>query len=269
MLHEFVTRNRHEIIARYHEKVQARVPRLANAVEIDHGVPRFLAQLVHELRPGLSSCSEMATLATTEAHDLLWQGFTISELVHHYGDVGQVITDLAIEARVRINIDDSGVLDRCVDDAIAAALSEHRRSGQSPNTTLAGPTESHPIASMVRDLRESMNTARVALRAVKSGRVGLAGSTGAVLDWHLLDATISSNAYWSWWTPSSMRGLIDVDAQFQQFAADSWSAPEWVRVRHRPNQRADVGRLKSSSMAALPSDLLMSRGMATGRARTR
>jgi hypothetical protein len=36
--------------------------------------------------------------------------------------------------------------------------------------------------------------------------------------------------------------LTDVDAEFQQFAVDPRRAPPRVRVRHRANQRPNVGR---------------------------
>jgi hypothetical protein len=83
MLHEFVASQRNEIIARYHQSEESRPPRLVNTVEMDDDVPRFLAQLVHELRPGSSSVCEMTKLSTAHAHDLLCQGFSIAQVVHH------------------------------------------------------------------------------------------------------------------------------------------------------------------------------------------
>jgi hypothetical protein len=127
MLHAIVNAHRHEIIARTHAKVQKRLPRFGNSVEIEHGTPRFLAQLVQELRPGLSSRAEMTAIATIHAHGLLARGVTLSELVHHYGDIGQAITELASERGIPISMDDFRVLDRCLNDAIAGAVTEHQR----------------------------------------------------------------------------------------------------------------------------------------------
>jgi hypothetical protein len=125
MLHALVNAHRHEIIARTHAKVQKRLSRSGNTVAINHGTPRFLAQLVQELRPGLSSQAEITTIATIDAHGLLARGVPLSELVHHYGDIGQAITELASEQGIPISMDDCRVLVRCVNDAIAGAVTEH------------------------------------------------------------------------------------------------------------------------------------------------
>jgi hypothetical protein len=38
------------------------------------------------------------------------------------------------------------------------------------------------------------------------------------------------------------RGLTDVDAEFQEFAVNARRTPQWVGLRHCPNQLADVWR---------------------------
>ena len=58
-------------------------------------------------------------------HDLLLQGFTISQVVHDYGDVCQSVTDLAVETDAPISSDDFRTLNRCLDDAIAGAVTEY------------------------------------------------------------------------------------------------------------------------------------------------
>jgi hypothetical protein len=188
MLHQFVTINRNQIIARYHAQVRMRSPESVSTVKIDNGIGPFLAQLVKELRPGLSSSSEMLTAATQQAHELLCNGFSISQVLRHYSDMCQTITDLALEEGALITVQDARVLNRCLDDAIAGVVTEHGRTREAATMTPAVPGRGGRIASLGRDLRESIDTARVALRAVKSGRVGLAGSTGTVIDRNLLDA---------------------------------------------------------------------------------
>ena len=46
------------------------------------------------------------------------------------------------------------------------------------------------------------------------------------------------------------RGLTDVNAQFEQLAVNPRGAPQRIGVRHRPNQRADVGRHDRSADAS-------------------
>ena len=67
--------------------------------EIDHGVPVFLDQLQNALRFGLSMTSEIGVAALQHGHDLLLQGFTVSQVVHDYGDICQAITGGRLYAR--------------------------------------------------------------------------------------------------------------------------------------------------------------------------
>ena len=68
------------------------------AAEIDHGVPVFLDQRVDALRLGLMSSPEIGRSAVQHGHDLLLQGFTVSQVVHNYGDVCQAISGLVAQA---------------------------------------------------------------------------------------------------------------------------------------------------------------------------
>ena len=97
MLHEFIAVNRDEIIRRCRAKVATRSVPPPTEAEIDHGVPLFLDQLVDALRLGLTSSPEIGQSAILHGHDLLLQGFTVSQVVHDYGDVCQAITELAVE----------------------------------------------------------------------------------------------------------------------------------------------------------------------------
>lgn len=93
MLHEFIALNRDEIIGRCRAKVAARSIPMPSEAEINHGVPIFLDQLVQSLRSGDTVNLEIDTSAGQHGHDLLLRGFTISQVVHDYGDVCQTITD--------------------------------------------------------------------------------------------------------------------------------------------------------------------------------
>ena len=107
------------------------LPATAIAV-IDHGVPVFLDQLANALRRGDASNPEIARSALQHGHDLLQQGFSVSQVVHCYGDVFQAITQLAVETRATIGTEDFRALNRCLGDAIAGAVTEYgRESNQS------------------------------------------------------------------------------------------------------------------------------------------
>ncbi len=79
MLHEFIAINRDEIIRRCRAKVALRSVPPPTELEIDHGVPVFLDQLRNALRLGEITSPEIGRSAIKHGHDLLLQGFTVSQ----------------------------------------------------------------------------------------------------------------------------------------------------------------------------------------------
>lgn len=145
MLEEFIVLNRDDIIRRCKAKVAVRSMPLADAVGVDHGVPMFLDQLVDALGRGTIANVEISNSALSHGRDLLTQGFTVSQVVHAYGDVCQSITDLAVETDAPITIDEFRTLNRCLDDAIAGAVTEYGRGRH--QSTLAGENAREQQAS--------------------------------------------------------------------------------------------------------------------------
>ena len=188
MLFEFITLNRDEIIRRCRTKVAARSSPAPTAAEIDHGVPLFLDQLVDALRSRQSSSLEISQTARLHGHDLLLQGLTMSQVVHDYGDVCQSITELAAETRAPISVEDFGLLNGCLDNAIAGAVTEYGRERN--QATIDGETvrDSERLGFFTHELKNLLHTALLAFEVVKAGNVGVGGSTGTVLQRSLLGA---------------------------------------------------------------------------------
>src|SRR5579871_3513696 len=128
MLREFIEAYRDEIIRRCRAKVAMRSIPPPTEAEIDHGVPLFLEQLIDALRFGSSSSPDIGRSAVLHGHDMLRQGFTVSQLVHDYGGICQAITDLAVAVKAPISTEDFRTLNRCLDDAIAYAVTEYGRA---------------------------------------------------------------------------------------------------------------------------------------------
>jgi signal transduction histidine kinase len=181
MLHEFIVLNREEIILRCRAKVATRSVPPPTDAEIDHGVPVFLNQLSEALRLGQSTNPEISRSAIKHGHDLLLQGFTVSQVVHDYGDVCQAITELAVELNVPIGTDEFRMLNRCLDDAIAGAVTEYGRERNQSGIDGESARGSERLGFFAHELRNLMNTALMAFEVLKTGNVGVAGSTGAVL----------------------------------------------------------------------------------------
>ncbi len=181
MLHEFIAVHREELISRCRAKVATRSVPPPTQAEIDHGVPLFLEQLVDALRLGLPSTAEIGETALLHGHDLLRQGFTVSQVVHDYGDVCQAITELAVELNAPISTEDFRTLNRCLDDAIAGAVTEYGRERN--QSTLDGESArgSERLGFFAHELRNLTSTAILAFEALKKGNVGVTGSTATVL----------------------------------------------------------------------------------------
>ena len=189
MLHQFISAHRDEIIARCRSKVAARSIPPPSDAEIEHGVPLFLDQLVEALRPG-GERHDIETSARQHGLDLLGQGFSVSQVVHDYGDVCQTVTALAIETDAPISADDFRTLNSCLDEAIAAAVTTYAGESQqraSDKQHEASRQSDERVGFVVHELRNLVNTAIVAYEVLKTGNVGVSsGSTGAVLQRSLI-----------------------------------------------------------------------------------
>jgi len=184
-LYEFIGVYREDIIRRCRAKVAQRSAPPPTAAEIDHGVPLFLGQLVEALRLGQVSNPEINRSAVLHGHDLLLQGFTIAQVVRDYGDVCQSITDLAMEMDAPISTDDFRTLNRCLDDAIAGAVTEYSRERDVTRDGESAYANEH-LGFLAHELRNLTNTAILAFEVLATGNVGIGGSTGSVVQRSLM-----------------------------------------------------------------------------------
>jgi len=181
MLHEFITTHREPIIARTREKLTDRPWPLASTSELEHGVPLFLTQLCETLRwettPTPFSQKVITESAGKHGRELRALGFNISQVVHDYGDICQAITDVAVEQHVPITTEEFHILNRCLDTAIAGAVTEHARVTADSRST----EEVERSGQLAHEIRDILNTALLAFHTLKRGTVAINGSTGTVL----------------------------------------------------------------------------------------
>ncbi len=181
MLDTFLIENRPAIIARARVRVASRNSPVASDVEMAGGVARFLDQLGAALRDAASSTTEAEHGVIRESgrvhgNHLFRMGATVAEVVRDYGDVCQIITELAVEHGAAISTDDFRQLNLCLDDAIAGAVTEFAR--QREEAIEARGVEK--LGVLAHELRNLLNTAVLSFEVLKSGRVAIGGSTGAV-----------------------------------------------------------------------------------------
>ncbi len=190
MLHEFLEANRLELAQRCERKVAAR--RSPPATSNGHaGVPVLIDQLTSMLReaqvdegfrePMLLS-PEIEVSASMHGGDLLRRGFTVDQVVHDYGDLCQALTELAAERGQKISVDEFHTFNRCLDSAIAGAVTEFGRQRDELVSEAGAATLNERLGSLAHELRNLLGTAKLAYAAIKSGHVAVTGATGNVLD---------------------------------------------------------------------------------------
>jgi signal transduction histidine kinase len=91
-----------------------------------------------------------------------------------------------------ISTEDFRTLNRCLDEAIAGAVTQYGRDRNQAGIDGASARGTERLGFFAHELRNLVRTAVVAFEAVKAGSVGLAGSTGTVLHRSLigLDALV-------------------------------------------------------------------------------
>lgn len=181
MLHEFITTYRDPIIARTREKLTDRPWALVSESELEHGVPLFLTQLSDTLRLEITdrpySDIAIGTSAAKHGRELRALGFNISQVVHDYGDICQAITEVALEQKLPITTEEFHTLNRCLDTAIAEAVTEHARITADSRTT----EEIERTGQLAHEIRDVLQSAVLSFNTLKLGTVAVNGSTGAVL----------------------------------------------------------------------------------------
>jgi signal transduction histidine kinase len=177
MLHEFLSTNRLAILALTWDRVSARDPRQPASDALRLGIEEFLDDLIATLRTGRDHSNSINRDATLHGERLQRLGYPVAQVVHGYGDVCQVVTQLAIEGRAGIDVDEFRILNRCLDDAIAFAVTEHGRRRE-----LSSSAEvSDRLGALAHELRNALHTADLGYTILRSGRVAIGGSTGEVL----------------------------------------------------------------------------------------
>jgi signal transduction histidine kinase len=177
MLSEFLVQHRGELIARAREKVASRSAPRPTEAELECGVPLFLDELGEVLRLSLVTNDKMTRSAGAHGRALLRTGFTVAQVVHDYGDICQVVTELAGEVNAPITVDEFHTMNRCLDDAIAEAVTEY--SAQRERSIEDAGT--YRLGTVVHEVRGRLSTAMMALSLLEQGNVGIGGSTGAIL----------------------------------------------------------------------------------------
>jgi len=190
MLAEFLQTNHDELVTRCKAKVANRPVPPSAAGEPEFGIPILLGQLVTELRveqsalPGAQPGKLPPNIGSTagkHGNELLRKGFTIDQVVHDYGDLCQAVTELAHEQAATITVDEFHTFNRCLDNAIADAVTEFGRGRDETSSKHHVASMNERLGNLAHELRNRLNSGMLAFDAIKSSSMTLAGATGDVL----------------------------------------------------------------------------------------
>ncbi len=126
-------------------------------------------------RPYDVAVAQSAGMYGKELQDL---GYTLSHVVHGYGAVCQAITEIAIEHDAAITTAEFRALNRCLDTAIAGAVTAF----QAERNESLNNRETRHLGFLAHELRNALTIVNTSLRLIKGGTVGFGGSVGQVLD---------------------------------------------------------------------------------------
>ncbi len=211
MMHAFLTNNRDVLVAMCKAKVLKRPHRSATDEQLSNGIPLFLDQLIRTLiaeGAGIDdvavllsgpsggdtvALSEIGVAAAAHGKALLALGFTVEQVVHDYGDLCQAVTELAHQRDAPFQVDEFRTLNRCLDNAIADAVSEFSAQRDSEVAYRLSSEANERLGFLVHELRNALQMANLSTRAMELGGLTLSGATGSVLKRSL----------------ASMRNLVD------------------------------------------------------------
>jgi signal transduction histidine kinase len=151
---------------------------LGTGDDLEDGIPLFLDQLIDGLRVQKASSAGLAETAAQCGRALLERGFTVAQVVHEYGGVCQAVTGLADEMKVPITAAEFQLLNQCVDEAIAQAVTEFTHAREQAMTREGEDR----LADLAHELRNSLGAAMLSFQVIKRGSVATGGATASLLE---------------------------------------------------------------------------------------
>jgi hypothetical protein len=207
MLDQFLEEHRGEILALTEEKTLELAGDHPTSAQLKRGLPVFYRQVIQIIRraadPAAPPAKDEAAIATAadkgdepamaqaagqpaeaevarsagdHGREYLRLGYTLSHVVHAYGALCQAITAVATEKSAPISGAEFHALNRCLDVAIAGAVTEYQHAQD------AADREGQPAGSLAHEMRNALRSAKVAFQPIKTGTVGTGGSTATLVE---------------------------------------------------------------------------------------
>lgn len=203
MLDGFLLNNRTEILEATEQKTLELAADHPSSALLKEGLPTFYKQIIEIIKhaqnpskppprnieaianaadncdePGMAEAAgqpgeaEVAKSAGIHGIELRRLGYTLSHVVHSYGAMCQAITETASRKKAAISASEFNILNRCLDAAIAGAVTEFQ----------SYKTSEEVADSPDNEMRNALSSVIIAFESIKKGIVGIGGSTGQVLE---------------------------------------------------------------------------------------
>lgn len=201
MLAEFLPSKKHEILALTEQKTLELAGEHPSSTKLKEGLPIFFGQVVEVIRqsknpssppekdiqaiakaadredePAMAEAAgrpeeaELAESAVRHGTEYQRLGYALPHVVHAYGAMCQAITEVAAKNHFQISATEFHSLNRCLDVAIAGAVTGYQSLQNAQEQKLND------------EIRTVLSGAEVAFQSIKSGAVGVGGSTGRALE---------------------------------------------------------------------------------------
>lgn len=188
MLHEFLSAERKNILSLCAQTLLGLSGSRSSSDEMEVGLPAFYDELIEVLRADEQETREIVNHISGTVHrDAAMRrgkessklGYTISQVVHGYGALCQSITQYAAEhSDEPIGQREFSRLNFCLDIAIAEAVTEFNKVQQDATAQ----DEVQRLGFLAHEMRNALSNASMAQLSIKTGLVGVRGSTNQVLE---------------------------------------------------------------------------------------
>jgi hypothetical protein len=209
MLTEFLRKNQSAILALTQKKTLELAGDHPSSDQLEEGLPMFYSQIIEVIgragsprtppakdmraiakaadrgdEPAMAIAAgqpleaEVARSAGVHGSEMLRLGYTLSHVVHAYGAMCQAITEVATAEDAPVEADEFHALNRCLDVAIAGAVTAYQSRKDSQGSSVDGERG----RGLFKEMRTVITRVRIAFQAIQKGTVGAGGNTAQVLE---------------------------------------------------------------------------------------
>jgi signal transduction histidine kinase len=182
MLADFLVEHRQRIVDRTLARILERTrDRPDERSEAREGIDRVVGNMAAALREGRGAGGERRVLdpapQSLHAAQRYRMGYPLADLVHDYGDLCTAITQIAEDAGETIDVVEYRIVNLCVDDAIASAVTEYLEQRDNH----IEDQNSEQLGFVAHELRNALNTATMSFDLLRKGQLNLHGHTAEVV----------------------------------------------------------------------------------------